>query len=196
MQPKEGQRRRGDALEQAILDAAWTELLEGGYSSFTMEAVAKRAGTSRPVLARRWPSRADLVVAAIAHYNKHNPIEVPELGSVRAELILILQKFSEYSNKTMIKVLLAMSDYFAETNSSIADLRTKVVGDSKFQEVIRRGVARGELDPSKLTPRISSLPLDLLRHEVLMTHRPASNELIVEIVDTIFLPLTAVNPAD
>jgi hypothetical protein len=115
---------------------------------------------------------------------------------VRAELILILQKLSEYSTKTMIKVLLTMSDYFAETNSSIADLRTKVVGDSKFQEVIRRGVARGELDPSKLTPRISSLPLDLLRHEVLMTHKPVSNELIVEIVDTIFLPLTAINSAD
>jgi AcrR family transcriptional regulator len=184
-------RRRGDALERAILDAAWAELLEVGYSSFTVEAVAKRAGTSRPVLTRRWPRRTDLAVAALAHYNRNNPVEVPDLGSVRAELILVLQKLSDRGTSTVTKVVLNMNDYFVETNSSIADLRAMVVGESKFQEILRRGVARGELDPGRLTPRISSLPLDLLRHEVLMTRKPVSNELIVEIVDTIFLPLAA-----
>jgi AcrR family transcriptional regulator len=189
-------RRRGDALEAAILDAAWEELLETGYPSFTVEAVAKRARTSRPVLARRWPSRADLAVAALAHFNKSNPVEVPDLGSVRAELILVLQKLSERGAGTAIRVVLTMNDYFVETNSSIADLRAKMVGDSKFHEVLRRGVARGELDQSRLTSRISSLPLDLLRHEVFMTRKPVPDNLIVEIVDTIFLPLAAAKAAD
>jgi AcrR family transcriptional regulator len=189
-------RRRGDALESAILDAAWEELLEAGYSSFTVEAVAKRAGTSRPVLTRRWPRRADLAVTALAHYNRNNPVEVPDLGSVRAELILILQKLSDRGTSTVTKVVLTMNDYFVETNSSMADLRARLVGESKFQEVLRRGVARGELDQGRLTSRISSLPLDLLRHEVMMTRKPVSNELIVEIVDTIFLPLAAAVAAD
>ncbi len=43
-------RRRGTALENAILDAAWAELVEHGYADMTLESVAKRAGTSRPVL--------------------------------------------------------------------------------------------------------------------------------------------------
>jgi AcrR family transcriptional regulator len=189
-------RRRGDALETAILDAAWEELLETGYSSFTVEAVAKRAGTSRPVLARRWPSRADLAVAALAHYNSTHRVEVPDLGNVRAELIFVLQKLSERGSSTVIKVVLTMNDYFAETNSSIADLRARLVGENKFEQVLRRGVARGELDQSRLTSRISSLPLDLLRHEVIMTRKPVSKELIVEIVDTIFLPLAAARTAD
>jgi AcrR family transcriptional regulator len=188
-------RRRGDALETAILDAAWAELLESGYSSFTVEAVAKRAGTSRPVLTRRWPSRSDLAVAALAHYNRTNPVEMPDLGNVRAELIHVLQKLSERGAGTVIQVVLTMNDYFAETNSSIADLRARLVGENKFEQVLRRGVARGELDQSKLTSRISSLPLDLLRHELIMTRRPISKELIVEIVDTIFLPLAATKAA-
>jgi AcrR family transcriptional regulator len=186
---KETGRRRGDALEEAILDAAWAELLEHGYAGFTMEGVAKRAGTSRPVLARRWERRTDLAVAAIGHYNKANPIEVPDLGNVRAELIILFQKLSDRGTRTMTKVLFTMSDYFIETNSSMADLRERVAGKSKFQEVLKRGVARGELDQSKMTPRISSLPLDLFRHEVIMTRKPVSNALIVEIIDTIFLPL-------
>jgi AcrR family transcriptional regulator len=53
-------RRRGTALEDAILDAAWTELIEHGYANLTLESVAKRSGTSRPVLARRWPNRTSI----------------------------------------------------------------------------------------------------------------------------------------
>ena len=44
------ERRRGKVLEDAVLDAAWSELTGGGYASFTKEAVATRAHTSRPVL--------------------------------------------------------------------------------------------------------------------------------------------------
>jgi len=189
-------RRRGDTLETAILDAAWEELQEAGYSSFTVEAVAKRAGTSRPVLARRWPGRADLAVAALAHYNTCNPVEMPDLGNVRDELILVLQKLSEKGASTVMKVVLTMNDYFAETNSSLADLRARLAGENKFEQVLRRGVERGELDQSRLTARISALPLDLLRHDVIMTRKPVSKEMIIEIVDTIFLPLAAVKAAD
>ncbi|MFH8561782.1 hypothetical protein [Streptomyces sp. NPDC017988] len=50
----------------------------------------------------------------------------------------------------------------------------------------QRAVERGELDPAKLTPRIASLPFDLLRGETMMTLRPVAPE---EIEDAIFLPL-------
>ena len=35
-------RRRGEALEHALLDAAWAELQAAGYTGLTMEAVADR----------------------------------------------------------------------------------------------------------------------------------------------------------
>ncbi|WP_460358133.1 TetR family transcriptional regulator [Actinoallomurus acanthiterrae] len=37
-------RRRGQELEDALLDAAWEELAEVGYGRFTIEGVAARAG--------------------------------------------------------------------------------------------------------------------------------------------------------
>jgi AcrR family transcriptional regulator len=188
---KRGGRRRGGTLEKAILNAAWAELLDRGYARFTLEAVAKRASTSRPVLTRRWPGRADLAVAAIDNYNANNPIDVPDLGSVRAELILLLQKAVERGARTTTKVLLSMNDYFKETNSSIRDLQQKMVCKGEFQEVLERGIARGELDPTKMTPRISSLALDLVRYEVIMTRKPISGAVIAEIIDTVFLPLAA-----
>lgn len=184
-------RRRGAALEDALLDAAWAELVEHGYAGLTMELVAKRAGTSRPVLARRWETRSDLAIAAIRNYNKNNPIEAPDLHGVRDELIVLLQRFSDRGAKIMTTVLLNMSEYFIETGFSIADIREQIIGDSKLKDVLERGVARGELDRRKLTARISTLPVDLVRHEVIMTRRPVSMETIEEILDTIFLPLAA-----
>ena len=60
-------RRRGAELEEALLEAAWQELEERGYAGLTMENVATRAGTSRPVIARRWRSKAELTIATLRH---------------------------------------------------------------------------------------------------------------------------------
>jgi AcrR family transcriptional regulator len=190
---KKAERRRGNALEEAILGAAWAELLDRGYAGFTMEAVANRAGTSRPVLSRRWQSRADLAVAAIGSYIQKNLIYVPDLGNVRDELAMFLQKISDRGMLAVAKVLFSMRDYFMETDSSLADLRNRLRNmledNQTIDEILQRGVRRGEIDPSKLTKRIASLPLDLVRHEGLMTHKPIPRAVIGEMLDSIFLPL-------
>jgi AcrR family transcriptional regulator len=188
-------RRRGNALEEAILEAAWAELVENGYAGFTLEAVAKRAGTSRPVLSRRWQTRADLATAAIGSYIQESLISVPDLGSVRDELAMFLQKISGRGMIVVAKVLFSMRDYFAETNSSLAGLRSELRKNLKdartLEEILQRGVRRGEIDPGKLTKRIISLPIDLVRHEGLMTQKPVPRAVIAEILDSIFLPLVA-----
>jgi AcrR family transcriptional regulator len=196
---KKALRRRGNALEEAILAAAWAELLDRGYAGFTMAAVAKRAGTSRPVLSRRWQTRADLAVAAIGSYIQKNLISVPDLGSVRDELAIFLQKISDRGMTAVAKVLFSMRDYFMETNSNLAELRNELrkrLGDSRsLEEILQRGVRRGEIDPGKLTKRIISLPIDLVRHEGLMTQKPVPRAVIAEILDSIFLPLVATKEA-
>lgn len=190
------ERRRGKALEDAVLDAAWSELLDGGYAGFTMEAVAARAHTSRPVLYRRWPNRADLAISTIRHILHKHPVNIPNTGDVRGDLIALLQQFSRNRAQFAVFFSLQMSEYFSETNSSMADLRMNLQGDhSRFDVVLARGVDRGEIDRSKLTPRIVSLLPDLLRHELLMTLKPVPNAVITEFVDDIFLPLVRPRPA-
>lgn len=184
-------RRRGKALENAVLGAAYSELLEGGYTNFTMESVAARAHTSRPVLYRRWSNRADLAVAAIRYTMHKHPVKIPNTGSVRDDLIALLRQYSDKRAVIAILFTVQMSEYFSETRSSPGDLRTSVIqGDrSQLDVVLTRGVERGEIDARKLTPRIASLLADLLRHEAMMTFKPIPNAVIAEFVDDIFLPL-------
>lgn len=185
------ERRRGAALEAAILDAACEELFEGGYAAFTIEAVVKRAETSRSVIYRRWTDRAELAVAAIRHFIAERPVHTEDLGNLRDELISLLRQYAQRA--ASLTILFSLREYFKETNSMPLNLREKVLSaeEDTLQAAMLRAVARGEIDARKLTPRIILLPSDLLRHQSMMTLKPPTDEDIAEIIDTIFLPLVS-----
>jgi AcrR family transcriptional regulator len=184
-------RRRGAALEAALLEAAWDELCAVGYPGFTLDGVAARAGTSRPVLARRWSNRAELVGAAIGHRTVLAVSDAPDTGTLREDVLALLRQLSA-SVSEMVGVLSFMFvDYFDATGLSASDLRERSLAGtpSRMAAIIERAVQRGEIDPDRLSPRIASLPLDLVRHDVIMNRAPVPDKTLVEIVDRVFLPL-------
>lgn len=63
--------KRGRAIRQATLDL----LSEEGYAGLTMVDVAERAGVSKTTIYRRWPTKAEMVLAAIAEEVEPDPIE-------------------------------------------------------------------------------------------------------------------------
>lgn len=187
------QRRRGRALEQALLAAAWDELTERGYDGFTIDAVAARSGTSRAVLYRRWSSKQELVLATLAYVAGKDVVVAPDTGSLRGDVIGLLQQANKVRIGLAAQVFTYLGSFYRDTGTSLADLSAFVRGgrDSAMEEVIQRAIDRGEIDRERVTERIGRLPADLWRHEILMTLRPLSDEAIEEIVDTIFLPLLA-----
>jgi AcrR family transcriptional regulator len=184
-------RRRGKTLEKAMLQVAWEQLVAVGYSNFTIDAVADRSRTSRPVIYRRWPNRAELAIAAISHHIAEHPVAVPDLGSLRDEMISVLQQSMERGALIAGTIARDMSDLYRETKTTPSSLRQSLLGAESglLNQVIERAVARGELSGRGLTPRLISLPADLLRHEAFMTLAPVPASTIVEIVDDIVLPL-------
>jgi AcrR family transcriptional regulator len=185
------QRRRGPALEEALLNAAWAELAERGYDDLTFDAVAGRAGTSRAVLYRRWPNKQELVLAALAHEAAKDAVVVPDTGSLRGDVISLLQQANKIRVETVTLLLTRLGGFYRQTGSSLDDLRAFVQGgrDALMDEIIQRAIDRGEIQAEQVTERIAHLPVDLFRHELVMTLQPLSDETIEEIVDTVFLPL-------
>ncbi len=184
-------RRRGAALEQALLNAAWTEVTERGYDAFSIEGVAERAGTSRAVLYRRWPTKPQLVRAAIAHALNQGQHEAPDTGTVRGDLIEVLRRANATRAPLAVLLTVQLAPYYLETSTSLADLREFLLEGrtAQLDVILQRATRRGELDPDKLTPRLRNLPFDLFRHELLMTLKPVPEPVITEIVDSVFLPL-------
>src|ERR1700731_1996377 len=138
-------RRRGVRLQDAILDAAWAELVERGYPGLTLEGVAKRAGTSRPVLYRRWPSRTALATAALGRHIAQNPIVVPDLGSVRDEICLLLRRMSDRAKPDMISLVFDMQRDLGDEHSNLADMRAHLRGQIVETDVMQT-ILGGALD--------------------------------------------------
>jgi AcrR family transcriptional regulator len=185
------ERRRGAALEKALLDAAWEELTATGYARFTMDAVVQRAGTSPSVLYRRWSDRDELVRATIVHVLRENVLDLPDTGSLREDVLTLMREI----NATRVQLLTVMSvhlaDYYQATGRNPGELHDPVTtGRTNSVDVLYdRAVDRDEIRPERLTERIKSLPFDLLRHEILSTFAAVPDHVLEEIVDTVLLPL-------
>jgi AcrR family transcriptional regulator len=179
-------RRRGAELEAAILQAAWDELMEVGFPRFTIEGVAARAQTSKPVIYRRWPNREQLVLTAIQKNFPAPPGEIPNTGDLRSDVIIVLNRLNEILRQIGPQTIHGLM--FVLTGIPIAELINFRRTDA-MATILNRAVERGEIRPENITPRITRLPVDLVRHEVLITYEPVSQDTIAEIVDEIFLPL-------
>jgi len=190
-------RRRGEALEHALLDAAWAELQAAGYAGLTMEAVADRAGTSRAVLYRRWRNRPELVLAVI---RRHRPLlsgEIPDTGSLRDDVLALLRRMSarlaEIGPETVYGLLgdyLSDADMFARSRDQLLTISAEVM-----ETILKRAAGRGEARAG-VENRIATLPTALFRNELFLARTPPSEGTLVEIVDDVFLPLVRPQPGE
>ncbi|MEU4835529.1 TetR/AcrR family transcriptional regulator [Streptosporangium sp. NPDC023615] len=187
-----GQRRRGAELEQAILHAAADELTASGYTGMTMDKVAQRAGTNKNAIYRRWPQRAALGIAAYK-YLADTRTPTPDTGSLRDDALELLRRANQTWSSphgAILRDLLAAS---TDQPALLELLREQAGGgamNAAWFTLLGRAVARGEAPPEAVHPRVASLPMMLLRGEYALRGVPAvPDEVLVEIVDEIFLPL-------
>jgi AcrR family transcriptional regulator len=187
-----GQRRRGAELEQAILRAAAEELAASGYHGLTMDKVARRAGTNKNAIYRRWPQRAALGIAAYVHLAEART-PAPDTGSLRGDALELLRAanatWSSPRGAILRDLLAAAAD-----EPILLDLLREQAGGSAMNAawftLLGRAVAHGEAPPEAVHPRVATLPMMLLRGEYAVRGVPAvPDEVLVEITDEVFLPL-------
>lgn len=187
-----GQRRRGAELEQAILRAAADELTASGYAGMTMDNVAQRAGTNKNAIYRRWPQRAALGIAAY-RYLADARTPTPDTGSLRGDALELLRRANATWSSPRGAILRDLLAAAADEPALLELLREQAGGgamNAAWFALLSRAVARGEAPPEAVQPRVASLPMMLLRGEYALRGVPAvPDEVLVEIVDEIFLPL-------
>jgi AcrR family transcriptional regulator len=180
-------RRRGEDLLAAIHVAVHDELAARGYAGLTFEGVAAAAATSKAVLYRRWPTKAEMVLSALTTTGQ--PIlTVPDSGSLTGDLHQLMRAgrafFREQTRQTILGLLADVDEYAAETMREIFFARAAEM----VTPILDRARERGELGPAPIPPRAVVLPLDLLRHETLLRGKLDEHD-ISELVDQCVVPL-------
>ncbi|MFJ9776276.1 TetR/AcrR family transcriptional regulator [Kitasatospora sp. NPDC101157] len=183
-------RRRGTALEEAILAAAVAELAESGYAGLTMDRVAARAGTNKNALYRRWPNRLALGIAAYKQLAKAAPL--PDTGELRGDVLELLRQANRHWSSPLggvLRELLAAAGGATEFLAQLQD-QSGDAAAAPWLTVLGRAVARGEAAPEVLHPRVATVAVVLLRNEFVVRGVPsAPDDVLVEIVDEVYLPL-------
>ena len=176
-------------MEAAIFDVVFQQLAETGYVNFSIERVAAAAGTSKPVIYRRWPTRARLVYAALRANRPVLSFDAPDTGTVRGDIMVILHRVSEMVDELSPEVIFGLiAELLHERDSSLfAEVHER--NAKIMMEILDRGIGRGEIAAEKLTPRVAALPFDLVRYQLMVLQQPLSAQDIEEIIDRIFLPL-------
>jgi AcrR family transcriptional regulator len=185
-------RRRGEELERAILHAAAEELRESGYAGMTMDRVAQRAGTNKNAIYRRWPNRAALGIAAYRHLSDA-VMPSADTGSLRGDALLLLRRANETWSSPHGAILRGLLAAAADDPDLLTRLRERAGADTMdraWLAMLERAVARGEAPPAAVHLRVATTPIMLLRGEYAMRGIPSvPDEVLVEIVDEVFLPL-------
>ncbi|GAA4802851.1 TetR/AcrR family transcriptional regulator [Tomitella cavernea] len=134
--------------DERILRATLELIREGGARAATTDAVARRAGTSKATIYRRWRSRSELLAAASGSVVKL--IEVPDLGSLIKEARYLLEarleQFQDEFSGSTIAALVGSADEDQLTSNVLAGWTSSQ--KTSVQELVQRSIDRHELDDS------------------------------------------------
>jgi len=180
-----GRRRRGQALEQAILDAAHAEFAENGWEGFTVEGVARRSGAAKSVIYRRWRDRVDLAHAVLQRANLDAPNALTGGHGLRGDLLEFLTGMSAF-----LRTPFGAAVRGVERDGDISDRTSMFHGEAQVafvQHIVDRAIADGELS-NQPSPLAMNLGHTIVMAEFLHVHRPPSDQALEEFVDTVWVP--------
>jgi AcrR family transcriptional regulator len=185
-------RRRGEVLREAVFAAALAEIAEHGVRGASMDRIARRAGTGKSALYRRWPNvRALALDVFLSTLEASLPEEPPDTGSLREDLLTGLRIFAEQLGGDLGIVLRELISEAMHEPALAAEFQTRF-GERQEAElvgVLQRAMARGEIPLHPVDPLVLQLPAAITVHQLLIAGHAPSEEEMAHMIDAVVLPL-------
>ncbi len=153
-------RPRDELADAAILSAAQRQLAGVGYAQMSIESVAAEAGVTRPTVYRRWKTKEDLAIAAIAalQISRPTPGAADTWSAVEAELVHFRRSLERANGMSMIGTVLLEEQRVPELaalfRSRLVEPRRK-----RMTMLLRQGIERGEIRPDADTQTAVNMTL-------------------------------------
>lgn len=157
-------RPRDPRIDAAVLSATVELLAETGYAGLLVSAIAERAGTSKPAIYRRWPSKAHLVHEAV--FPVGAATELPDTGSLPDDLREMVRRAMVFLTTPAARAALPglVGEMAADPtlHSALLERFAGVIGGG-LAELLDRAARRGEVRPdvtaTELTDAIAGITL-------------------------------------
>lgn len=183
-------RRRSEESRLAILAAASELAGEVGYAALTIEGIAARSGAGKQTIYRWWPSKADVLLDALAvKADLHVP--VPDEGSYAADLRAFLAaSFRLGRDRRVVDALRALmahaqidEEFQERFRSAFLQRRRDALGI-----ILDRARTRGDLPRIPSPDTVADLVFGVIWYRMLATSQPVDENLVDELVYTLTGP--------
>ncbi|HEX3491549.1 MAG TPA: TetR/AcrR family transcriptional regulator [Streptosporangiaceae bacterium] len=180
-------RKRSAESRLAILAAALELVGEVGFAGLTIEGIAARAGTGKQTVYRWWPSKADVLLDALAT-QADLQIPIPDEGSYAADVHKFLTATFALGRQgwvvEVLRVLMAQAqidEEFGERfRAEFLQRRRDALG-----VIVDRARERGDLPASPPPGLLADLVFGVIWYRVLARHRPLAEGLPDELTATL-----------
>lgn len=174
--------------ETELLAVTLQLLQEHGYDRLTVDAVAATARASKATVYRRWPSKAELVLAAFIESVRQVAVP-PETGTLRGDLLrlgeLVCQEARQHA-ATIRAVMVELS-----RNPALNEvMQHQFLNQRKalMLHVLRQAVERGEIEEAAINDDLWDLLPGYLIFRTIMPTRPPTRRTVHALVDDVILP--------
>ncbi|OBB68868.1 MULTISPECIES: TetR/AcrR family transcriptional regulator [unclassified Mycobacterium] len=174
--------------EAEILAVTLRLLQEHGYDQLTVEAVAGAAHASKATVYRRWPSKAELVLAAFIEGVREVALP-PNTGTLRGDLLSLGETCGQHGTEhasTIRAVMVEVSRHPA-LNDAMQEQFLKQ-RKALIQHVLHQAVDRGEISEEVITDELWDLLPGYLIFRSLIPGRPPTRRTVQALVDGFLIP--------
>jgi AcrR family transcriptional regulator len=174
--------------ETELLAVTLQLLQEHGYDRLTVDSVANVARASKATVYRRWPSKAELVLAAFIEGVRQVAVP-PETGTLRGDLVRLGEVICEQAGQhasTMRAVLVETS-----RNPALNDVLQHQFLDQRrelIRHVLQQAVDRGEIDAAAISDELWDLLPGYLVFRSVIATRPPTGDTVQALVDEVVIP--------
>ncbi len=185
-------RRTGEELVLAVHAAALAEIAEHGLRGASMDGIAKRAGTGKAALYRRWSNVRELGLDVfLTTMGDASPSTYPDTGSLREDLLGSLRAFTQLLDGPLQIVLRELISESAHDPTLVAEFQSRVGEPMQAERMtmLHRAMTRGEISTQPIHPLVFELPPAIVLHRLLLCGEVIDDETSINLVDTVLLPL-------
>lgn len=192
-------RRRDPALDTAILDAAIEVVAEVGYERMTMDMVALRAKSGKAAAYRRWKSKADLIIDAVAHL-KRTQVDLdalPDTGTLRGDLLGLFKPSSVREGERKMRVMAGLASALSQ-HPELAEAGNAAIVEPWANANLRlmeRAVARGEIHAEADIQTASQVMPSMAAYRALIQRKPFELQFLTSVIDGVLMPALGIAKA-
>ena len=182
-------RPRDPSRDEAIIDAAIEVLVRDGYDRLSMEGVAAAAGVGKTTVYRRWSSKAELVIDAMATLKP--TIDTIDTGSLDGDIELLIAASCSPHSERLMQVMASICSALPREPDLLEAFKTRFTEPriARISDLLVRARERGELGPEVDVAMAASLMPSLMLQRVLMTGKPAGRVYAEQVVGSVLLPV-------